>query len=128
MSAAVIASSPQLVGDRWQYLAVLGACVLATLPLEVVFGARVWRRPRRLLRALAPAVALFMAWDVLAIRRGHWWFADRYVTGWRLPSRLPVEELAFFVVVPTCAVLTYEAVDIVLRSVRAARRREPAHA
>ena len=128
MSAVVAAGGGPPVGDRWQYLAVLGACVLATLPLEVVLGARVWRRPGRLVRALAPAVALFAAWDVVAIRRGHWWFADRYVTGWRVAGGLPVEELAFFLVVPTCAVLTYEAVGVVLRLTHAPRREEPAHA
>jgi hypothetical protein len=31
-----------------------------------------------------------------------------------LTGALPVEELAFFVVIPICALLTYEAVKIVL--------------
>jgi lycopene cyclase domain-containing protein len=101
-------------GDRFQYLAVLAGCVLITLPLEILFGARVYRRPGRLLGALAPPLALFVAWDVIAIERGHWWYNPRYVTGWRLPGSLPVEELAFFVVIPICALLTYEAVTLVL--------------
>ena len=84
------------------------------LALELVFGARVYRQPRRLVGALAPAVAVFVAWDVIAIDRGHWSYNARYVTGWRLPGALPVEELAFFVAVPMCALLTYEAVKVVL--------------
>ncbi|HET6952091.1 MAG TPA: lycopene cyclase domain-containing protein [Acidimicrobiales bacterium] len=104
--------------DRWQYLAVLAGCLLVTLPLELVIGARVYRQPRRLVRALAPAVALFTLWDVIAIARGHWGYNPRYVTGWRLPGALPVEELAFFLVVPICALLTYEAVTIVLARAR----------
>jgi lycopene beta-cyclase len=100
--------------DRFQYLAVLAGCVLITLPLELVIGARVYRRPRRLLAALAPALVVFVVWDVIAIERGHWWYDPRYVTGWQLPGALPIEELAFFVVVPVCALLTYEAVTIVL--------------
>jgi hypothetical protein len=63
-------------------------------------------------------VAVFVAWDVVAIDRGHWWYNPRYVTGWRLPGALPVEELAFFVAVPICALLTYEAVKIVLGAAR----------
>jgi lycopene cyclase domain-containing protein len=116
----------QTGADRFQYLAVLAACVLVTLPLELVIGARVYRRPRRLLAALVPAAAVFVAWDVVAIDRGHWWYNPRYVTGWRVPGALPVEELAFFVVVPICALLTYEAVTIVLaagrRALAASRR------
>jgi lycopene beta-cyclase len=50
----------------------------------------------------------------VAIDRAHWWYNPRYVTGWRLPGALPVEELAFFIAVPICALLTYEAVKIVL--------------
>jgi lycopene cyclase domain-containing protein len=102
------------VTGRWQYLVVLAGCLLVTLPLELVVGARVYRQPRRLVRALAPAAALFVAWDVVAIQRAHWWYNPRYVTGWRLPGALPVEELAFFVAVPICALLTYETVKIVL--------------
>lgn len=104
--------------ERWQYLAVIAGCLLVTLPLELVLGARVYRQPRRLVRSLAPAVAVFVAWDVIAIDRGHWWYNTRYVTGWRLLGALPVEELAFFVAVPICALLTYEAVKIVLGATR----------
>lgn len=96
--------------DRFQYLAVMAACVLVTLPLELVLGARVYRRPRRLAAALLPTVAVFTAWDLVAIRWGHWDFDPRYVTGWELPGRLPIEELTFFVVIPLCGLLTFEAV------------------
>lgn len=95
--------------DRFQYLLLMGACLAITLPLEFVFRARVYRRPRRLLRAMAAPVALFVVWDLIAIARGHWGFADDYVTGWTLPGDLPVEELTFFLVIPVCALLTFEA-------------------
>ena len=96
--------------DRYQYLLLMGACLLITLPLEFVFRARVWRRPRRLLHALWLPVVLFSVWDVVAIARDHWSYSPRYTTGWELPFRLPVEELAFFLVIPVCGLLTLEAV------------------
>jgi lycopene cyclase domain-containing protein len=98
------------VADELQYLALMVGCLVITLPLELVLGARVWRRPRRLALALAPALAAFVAWDLIAIARGQWTFARQYVTGWELPGDLPVEELAFFVVIPICGLLTLEAV------------------
>lgn len=98
------------VPDELQYLALMGGCLLVTLPLELVVGARVWRRPRRLVLALVPTVVIFVAWDVIAIAREQWRFADRYVTGIELPGALPIEELAFFVVIPICGLLTLEAV------------------
>lgn len=100
--------------DRFQYLLLMGACVAITLPLEFVFRARVYRRPRRLLAAMAVPVLLFALWDVVAIARDHWTFDPQYVTGWTIPPNLPVEELVFFVVIPICALLTYEAVSWIL--------------
>jgi lycopene cyclase domain-containing protein len=104
--------------DRYQYLLLLAACLAVTLPLEFVFGARVWRRPGRLLFALVPTVLVFVVWDVIAIARDHWRFNQRYVTGRELPGNLPVEELAFFVVIPICGLLTLEAVRNILERSR----------
>ena len=95
------------------YLAVLVFCLLGTLPLEAVLGARVYRRPRRLLLTLLPVSAVFMAWDLYAVAAGHWSFDPAQTIGLVLPGGVPVEELLFFLVVPTCAVLAFEAVRLV---------------
>lgn len=108
--------------DRYQYLILMGLCVLVTLPLELLFRARVYRRPRALLLALAPVVAVFSVWDVVGIVRDHWSYNPRYVTGVELPLGMPLEELVFFVVVPLCGLLTYEAVGTVLGWLRRPRR------
>ena len=71
---------------------------------------RVYRRPRRLLLTLLPVVAVFMAWDLYAVAAGHWEFDPAQTLGLVLPGDVPVEELLFFLVVPTCAVLAFEAV------------------
>ncbi|MFL6122927.1 lycopene cyclase domain-containing protein [Actinophytocola sp.] len=91
--------------DSLRYLAVLLACLVVTLPLEPL--ARVYRRPLRLAGTLLPVLAAFATWDVVATLRGHWWFSHRFTLGVRILG-LPVEEWLFFLVVPTCALLTYE--------------------
>jgi lycopene cyclase domain-containing protein len=104
--------------DSWQYLLVLLACVAVTLPLEFIGGARVYRRPQALLVTLAPVLACFAGWDLIAVHHGEWWFSARYTLGLRLAG-LPVEEWLFFLVVPVCALLTYEVLGrgpAVLRS------------
>lgn len=92
------------------YLAILAACVIGTLPLEFLLHTRVYARWRRLALTLVPVVVAFGAWDVLAIHQHLWRYDARYLVGVALPGRLPLEEVLFFVVVPTCAVLTLEAV------------------
>ncbi len=95
---------------RFEYLLLMAGCLACTLPLEFVYDAGVWRRPGRLLATLAVPAAVFTVWDVLAIDAGLWSFDPRWVTGWELPFDLPVEEVAFFLVVPICSILAYEAV------------------
>lgn len=112
--------------NHFAYLAAMAACLLITLPLELVLGARVYRRPRRLLLSVLPVAALFVVWDLIAIRRQHWWFNPEATTGILLPGGLPLEELVFFLVIPICGLLTYEAVGIVLGRLRDRRERRAA--
>lgn len=103
-----------------EYLLLMAACLAITLPLEFWLRARVYRRWRRLLLALLPVVAGFYLWDAWAVARGHWDFSPAHTTGVLLPLAVPLEELVFFLVIPVCGLLTYEAVGNMLR-----RRQRP---
>ena len=98
---------------QWDYLGLMAACLLITLPLELVLAARVYRRWQVLLKSLLPVVAVFAVWDIIAIARNHWTYDSRFVTGIDL-GVLPLEELVFFLVIPVCALLSYEAVGTVI--------------
>lgn len=92
------------------YLLILAACLLATLPLELFLRVRVYARWPQLVGTLLPVCVAFVAWDLIAIHARWWTYDARYLVGLDIPGQLPIEELLFFVVVPVCAVLTYEAV------------------
>jgi lycopene cyclase domain-containing protein len=95
--------------QQFGYLAVLIACVVGTLPLEFALRARVYRRWLRALLAVLPVAVGFLVWDYLAVRAGWWWFDTEYLIGVFIGT-LPLEELLFFLVIPVCGLLTYEAV------------------
>ena len=101
------------MSDRWQYLIVLGLCLAITAPLEI-FGTGVYRQPGRLVRAIVPVAVAFLVWDAVAIAAGVWTYNGDYLTGIRLPFGVPLEEVLFFVVIPLCALLTYNAVSAIL--------------
>ena len=110
--------------DRYQYLLLMAGCLLVTLPLEFVLRARVYRRPRRLLYALAAGARRLRRLGrrgdrprALVVQRA---VHDRHP----LPLDVPLEELVFFVVIPVCGLLTYEAVGTVLGWVRQWRGRD----
>ena len=102
--------------DRWQYLIVLAACLVITAPLEV-FKPGVYRRPRQLARAVLPVAAVFLMWDELAIAAHVWTYNPAYIVGRYLPVRVPIEELLFFLVIPVCGLLTYNAVNAIVERV-----------
>lgn len=96
------------------YLAVLGGCLVAALWLEPVLRVGVLRQRRRLALTLLPVAAGFLVWDLAAVAAGHWSFDERQTIGIWLPGGLPLEEVLFFLVVPLCSVLGFEAVRQVL--------------
>src|SRR5688572_7921986 len=113
-------AAPRLSGSdprmrHLAYLSVLAGCLVAAIWLEPILRVNVFRRWRRLLLTLLPVVLVFVAWDLAAIAAGHWTFDPEQTTGIVFPGGLPLDELLFFVVVPICAVLGFEAVRAVLR-------------
>ncbi len=109
--------------QHWSYVAMLAFCLAGTLPLVPVFGLTVLRQWRRLLLTIALAGSPFLVWDLAATHARHWWFDDSQTLPWRAGG-LPLEEIAFFVVIPLVTVLTYEAVRVVHRRDRAGLPRQ----
>ncbi|CPR12693.1 lycopene cyclase, CrtYc [Mycobacterium bohemicum DSM 44277] len=104
------------MSDRWQYLLVLAACLAVTAPLEV-FGRGVYRRWRRAARSILPVALIFLLWDEIAVAAHVWRYDGAYVTGLNVPVRVPIEEVLFFLVIPVCGLLTYNAVGTILAKV-----------
>ena len=100
---------------RFTYVAVLLGCLFAALWLEPVLRVGVLRRWRRLALTVLPVAVVFTLWDAAAIAAGHWTFDPAQTTGVHLPGRVPLDEVLFFLVVPVCAILGFEAVRAVLR-------------
>ncbi len=92
------------------YLGVLAACLVSAVWLEPVLHVGVLRQWRRLLLTVGPVAVVFSLWDVAAIAARHWRYDQGQLIGVVLPGGLPLEEVLFFVVVPVCAVLGFEAV------------------
>ena len=108
---------------HWSYVAMLVFCLAGTLPLVPAFRLRVLRQPVRLLLTILLAGTPFLLWDLYATSAGHWRFDPDQTLPWRV-AELPLEEVAFFVVIPLVAVLTLEATRAVRRHGLTRRRGE----
>jgi lycopene cyclase domain-containing protein len=103
------------MGAGWEhasYAAMLAFVLAGTLPLNWVYHLSVLRQPLRLLLAIVPVTVIFLVWDLMATAAARWRFDPAQTFGWRLWG-LPLEEYAFFVVIPLAGILTYEAVGVV---------------
>jgi len=107
---------------HWSYVAMLAFCLVGTLPLVPAFRLRVLRQPRRLLLTIVAAGTPFLVWDLYATQVGHWRFDRAQTLPWRVAG-VPLEEVAFFVVIPLATVLTFEAVRATRGRTRAPRQR-----
>ena len=74
---------------QYSYVAILAFVMVGCLWLEIALRTRVFRRWRRMLLSIAPALVLFVIWDVYAIAQGHWWFDPDLILGIHLPGDLP---------------------------------------
>ncbi|HOY09081.1 MAG TPA: lycopene cyclase domain-containing protein [Candidatus Omnitrophota bacterium] len=87
------------------FLSGIGPLILSFYP-----PLRFYQHKRALMLTLGLIVLIFGAWDVLATRRGHWYFNPEGIAGaWFL--NLPVEEWLFFIVIPFCCLFTWEVVN-----------------
>lgn len=98
-----------------RYFLILLGCFIVTLPLEFVFRANVYRRFGVALRAIWLPSAVYLLWDIIATHFNHWKFSPEHASDITLGG-LPLEEFAFFLVIPVCALLTYEAVNRLLNT------------
>ena len=101
--------------ERFTYFGVLAFIFLGSAWLEIALRTRVFRRWRRLLLALCVPFAVFVAWDIWALATGHWSIDPNRTVGIDLFGIIPIEELVFFVIVPTASILSLEAVRAVRR-------------
>lgn len=91
----------------WYYYAAYLAVVLASA-LAIMKAAKLKIDLARFARAVLPVAALFMLWDVAAVSLGHWQFGLQHMIGIVIYNQ-PVEELAFFLVIPFIYVVIWEA-------------------
>jgi len=96
----------------------LAFVLIGTLLLHRHYRLSVLRQPMRLLMAIVPVALVFIIWDLVATAAGHWRFDPGQTFAIRLWG-LPLEEYAFFVVIPLAGILTFEAVTVVRERRRA---------
>jgi lycopene cyclase domain-containing protein len=87
-------------------LGFIGACAIF---VNFGFKLRISSKWKLFLLTDAVILAIYLAWDFWAVSKGSWFFDQEQTLGIYIFSRLPIEEVLFFIIVPLMVVLTYLA-------------------
>jgi len=99
---------------KYLYLILLAFSLAYPLAQSFEHRIRYWKNWKYLFPATTVMMLLFIPWDIRFTRLGIWWFNDRYTTGVRFLD-LPLEEWAFFLVVPYACLFIYEVLNYYIR-------------
>jgi lycopene cyclase domain-containing protein len=94
---------------KLEYFIVLFVCFAGPFFLSFSRKIAFYKKPRRLFISIFFPMIIFIAWDMIAVWRGHWRFNENYISGLFI-FNLPLEEIMFFIIIPFCALFTWEVV------------------
>lgn len=93
--------------EQYVYMMYLAVVFISTLLIAHVGKIRLDYKLAFL--AILPVLVVFVAWDIAATELGHWSFGLDKMLGIVIINQ-PIEELAFFVVIPLFYIIVWEAV------------------
>lgn len=94
---------------HFHYLFVLAFISICAVGVNAGFRLGFSKKIKQFLLMDAAIVLVYLAWDIWAVIKKSWYFDPHQIIGINLFSRLPIEEILFFVIVPLMGVLTYLA-------------------
>ncbi len=94
---------------HFHYLFVLAFIGICAIGVNVGFKLGITKKLKQFLLMDAVIIVVYLAWDIWAIFKKSWYFDGNQIIGINFFSRLPIEEILFFVIVPLMGVLTYLA-------------------
>jgi lycopene cyclase domain-containing protein len=100
---------------KFEYFILLAVCFAGPMLLSFSGKIKFYQNKSRLVYAVTIPLVFFVIWDVIATYRGHWSFNEKYITGLYFLN-LPIEEVLFFIVIPFCALFTWEVVKFYSKS------------
>jgi lycopene cyclase domain-containing protein len=98
--------------ENYFYLAYLVLVLFSTL--LIIRVGRINIDLKKASMAIIPVLVVFVAWDVAATELGHWSFGLDKMLGIVILNQ-PVEEVAFFLVIPLFYIVVWEAVKKYVR-------------
>lgn len=92
--------------SHYTYLIILVASIAGPLALSFDKKVAFYKDWKYLFPAMIPAAIFYIIWDIYFTAKNVWSFNEDYILGFKIFG-LPLEEIAFFFVVPYCCMFIY---------------------
>lgn len=93
------------------YLLVLLFITVCAVGVNFGFRLKISKNLKLFLKTDLLILFVYLIWDFWAVSKGSWYFDSNQILGFKLFSKLPIEEVLFFIIVPLMSVLTYLALS-----------------
>lgn len=93
--------------EQFYYTSYLLVVFLSTLLIK--FVAKIKIDLKKALVAIIPVLVIFLSWDIIATELGHWDFGFDKMLGVVIINQ-PIEEIAFFLVIPLFHIIVWETI------------------
>lgn len=89
------------------YVGVLAFIGICAVFVNLGFKLKIRRQWKAFVIADIGLMALYLTWDIWAVKKGSWYFDQNKIIGLKIFGVLPIEEVLFFFLVPLMVVLCY---------------------
>ena len=93
--------------DQFYYLIYLCVVLFSSILIKTV--GKIDIDFKKAIIAILPVLIIFVIWDILATERGHWSFGFDKMLGIVIINQ-PLEEIAFFIVIPLFYLVVWESI------------------
>ena len=105
------------MNPHFTYCLILASSVAGPLALSFDRKVQFYNKWKYLFPAMIIPGVLYIVWDIWFTSKGVWRFNENYIIGIKL-FNLPLEEVAFFFIVPYCCVFIYECIRCYFPSIK----------
>ena len=98
-----------------EYALIVLFLLFVTVILHRRYRVKLFKSKSHLFIFYAIILLVGIAWDHIAISRGHWSFGERFLLGPRI-GLMPIEEYAFGLIVPYFGLVVYKILERYLNS------------
>ena len=98
---------------RFEYILILLFWLIVSAAIHYRYRLQLYQSVKQMVVSVGVFFIIGLAWDLIGIARGHWFFQYENLIGVSI-GILPLEEILFFLIVPYAILVFYKFIELKL--------------